>query len=344
MAIDYRTLIEGLSKDTPKQQTDIHRILLVDGLNLFFRNFATMNTLNRDGSHVGGLAGFLRSLGSLIKLTDPGEVIIIFDGPGSSINRKNLVSEYKSNRGIHRITNWDIFESLEEEDDAKVGQITRLIQYLQCLPVTLLMIEKAEADDVIAFISQTYEHKPKTEVIIASSDKDYLQLCSETIKVYLPNKKEFYSPKEVLERFEIPSYNFLVYKTLLGDKGDKVDGIKGLGPKTLLKLFPELKKTEVTLEDIFDIAEKKLTENVIYARIVQARSTLQQHYKIMNLHTPILDEDQKLEIQTILQEANPTLLKKPFLQMSTTDELERVIRNINWWLPDTFMKLVPKEN
>lgn len=82
------------------------RILLVDGLNLFFRNFAMLNMVNPDGIHVGGLGGFFRSLGALIRNIQPTQVYVVFDGAGSANNRKNLIPEYKSGRDLQRITNW----------------------------------------------------------------------------------------------------------------------------------------------------------------------------------------------------------------------------------------------
>ena len=69
------------------------RVLLIDGLNLFFRNFAMLNMVNPDGIHVGGLGGFLRSLGALIRQIQPTSVYVVFDGAGSSTNRKNLLVE-----------------------------------------------------------------------------------------------------------------------------------------------------------------------------------------------------------------------------------------------------------
>ena len=96
------------------------RVLLIDGLNLFFRNFAMLNMVNPDGIHVGGLGGFLRSLGALIRQIQPTSVYVVFDGAGSSTNRKNLLPEYKSGRNLQRITNWEVFENLGDEHDAKV--------------------------------------------------------------------------------------------------------------------------------------------------------------------------------------------------------------------------------
>ena len=111
------------------------KVLLIDGLNLFFRNFAMMNMVNPDGVHIGGLGGFFRSLGALIKQTQPTSVYVVFDGAGSTSSRKNLLPEYKSQRNLQRITNWDAFDNLEEEHDSKVDQIVRVIQYLKLLPI-----------------------------------------------------------------------------------------------------------------------------------------------------------------------------------------------------------------
>jgi 5'-3' exonuclease len=127
--------------------------LVIDGLNLFLRNFAVLNFVNEEGTHIGGLAGFLRSLGSLIKQIQPTSVYIIFDGVGSSTNRKNLLPEYKSGRNLSRMTNHSGFEDLDDEQDSKVNQITRLIHYLKCLPVNLISLDKVEADDIIAYLT-----------------------------------------------------------------------------------------------------------------------------------------------------------------------------------------------
>ncbi len=60
--------------------------------------------VNETGAHVGGLGGFLRSLGTLIGRMDPTSVYIVFDGVGSTVNRKNLIPEYKADRHLTRIT------------------------------------------------------------------------------------------------------------------------------------------------------------------------------------------------------------------------------------------------
>ena len=145
-----------------KETVEGERILMIDGLNLFFRNFAILNMVNPDGVHIGGLGGFFRSLGAMIRQMQPTQVYVVFDGAGSSNNRKNLLPEYKSGRDLQRITNWDAFDDKDDEDDAKVDQMVRIIQYLKTLPVKVVTLDKVEADDIIAYLSDVTPQNPKT--------------------------------------------------------------------------------------------------------------------------------------------------------------------------------------
>tara|TARA_R110000824_G_scaffold5413_2_gene25046 strand:+ start:2542 stop:3588 length:1047 start_codon:yes stop_codon:yes gene_type:complete len=344
MTRDLRALLANITEEetTPikKEGENFHsRVLMIDGLNLFFRNFATINFMNKDGVPIGGMAGFLRSLGSLIQLVQPTGVYVIFDGQGSSTNRKNLLPEYKSNRGITRITNWDTYDNIEDEGESKVDQITRLIHYLQCLPVKTGMIDKAEADDMIAYLANTLPKTHDTDVVIVSSDKDYLQLASPKVTIYRPISKKFYRAKEVADEYGIHSDNFIIYKTLLGDKSDKIDGIRGLGPKTLLKHFPELKQTPLDLDEIFEIAEAKLTTHKVFAKILHAEDSLRVSYRLMDLKNPILDERQIAYIEALVKEDNNTFSRKEFLEMYHADGVDHFIRNVEGWVTDTFFKL-----
>lgn len=344
MTRDLRALLANITEEetTPikKEGENFHsRVLMIDGLNLFFRNFATINFMNKDGVPIGGMAGFLRSLGSLIQLVQPTGVYVIFDGQGSSTNRKNLLPEYKSNRGITRITNWDTYDNIEDEGESKVDQITRLIHYLQCLPVKTGMIDKAEADDMIAYLANTLPKTHDTDVVIVSSDKDYLQLASPKVTIYRPISKKFYRAKEVADEYGIHSDNFIIYKTLLGDKSDKIDGIRGLGPKTLLKHFPELKQTPLDLDEIFEIAEAKLTTHKVFAKILHAEDSLRVSYRLMDLKNPILDERQIAYIEALVKENNNTFSRKEFLEMYHADGVDHFIRNVEGWVTDTFFKL-----
>ncbi len=211
------------------------RILIIDGLNLFLRNFAVINYVNPDGVHIGGLGGFLRSLSFLINQNTPTSVYIVFDGVGSTINRKNLLPEYKSGRNLTRVNRSSTFEDMDEENESKINQISRLIHYLKCLPVKLISLDKVEADDIIAYLARYMATKHNSKCTIVSADKDFLQLVDKNITVYSPIAKEYYTPELVKEKFGLPTKNFILYKTLMGDNSDKVPGLKGLGPKKLFK-------------------------------------------------------------------------------------------------------------
>ena len=315
------------------------RILMIDGLNLFFRNFAMMNMVNPEGIHVGGLGGFFRSLGAEIRRVNPTQVYVVFDGAGSSNNRKNLLPEYKSGRDLQRITNWEAFDNLEDEHDAKVDQIVRIIQYLKTLPVKTIGIPKVEADDVIAYLSNIIPKDPKDKVFIVSSDKDFLQLINKNVIVYRPMEKEFYTEETVVEKFKMSPTNFILYKTLMGDNSDKVAGVKGLGPKKLYKLFPELSEKDMTLDDVYNICESKFKENVIYARIIQNIDALERNYKIMDLSNPMLDENDKSYLYSVVESKELNYLPEQFIAMYNEDKLGGMIRNLEFWIKDIFDEL-----
>ena len=335
---DLLNLLNNMDEKKP-ETVEGERVLMIDGLNLFFRNFAMLNMVNPDGVHIGGLGGFFRSLGALIRQMNPTQVYVVFDGAGSSNNRKNLLPEYKSGRNLQRITNWDAFDDLEDEDDAKIDQIVRIIQYLKTLPVKTVSLDKVEADDIIAYLGTIIPKSPKDKVFIVSSDKDFLQLVNENVIVYRPMEKEYYTEATVVEKFNMSPNNFIIYKTLMGDNSDKVAGVKGLGPKKLKKLFPELSERDLSLDDIYDICEAKFKENVIYARIIQTIDSLEKNYKIMDLSNPMLDENDKNYLSQVVESEKPTYLPDQFLGMYNTDRLGNIIRNVEYWMKDVFEKL-----
>ena len=214
--------VQEPGENTPKEK----RIILIDALNLFFRNFAVIGVLNSDGTHIGGLGGFLRSLGALIRNLEADQVYVVFDGIGGSNNRKNIIPEYKSGRNNSRITNWEVFDSHEDEENSQIDQIIRIAQYLKTLPVKTVAIDKVEADDVIAYVGEKLSHNKENKVFIVSSDKDYLQLAKDNLIIYRPIEKRYYTPSTIKEKFGCPASNFILYKLLMGDSSDKIEGVK----------------------------------------------------------------------------------------------------------------------
>lgn len=339
MKKDLLNLLDNI-QETGEELPQFERYMLVDGLNLFFRNFSAINAVNPNGAHVGGLGGFFRSLGFLIRQIQPTKVFVVFDGMGSSNNRKNIIPEYKSNRNLTRVTNWEVFDNLEEEDESKVDQIVRIIQYLKTLPVRTISIDKVEADDIIAYLSETLPTKPNDRAFIVSSDKDYLQLVSEQTVVYRPIEKEFYTEQTVKDKFNVSPNNFLLYKLLMGDNSDGIPGIKGLGLKKLYKLFPELTEKNMELDDLLDLCENKLKEHVIYARVLHDVELLENKHKVMDLSNPMIDDKDKMFIDKFVENEPINYLPSQFIEMYNKDQLGGLIRNVDTWIKDVFEDLL----
>jgi DNA polymerase-1 len=329
---EFQKIFDSLKEEKDLDSVD-SRVLLIDGLNTFLRAFAAIGWVNKDLSHIGGLTGFLRSLGYVIKLVRPTRVIVVFDGQGSSTNKRYIYPDYKGNRGLTRVTNWDSFESQQEESDAITEQLIRLIFYLKTLPVDLISIDKIEADDVIGYISQ----RLSSEVTIMSSDRDYLQLVSDKITVYSPTKKKFYDHDLVLTEFGVSPNNFLTQKILLGDSGDNVPGVKGLGSKTMLKHFPELAKDDlITLDDILEKCEGK---QKILESIKNFEFQLRINQKLMDLKNPNIPEEAIEEINSVLLNPFKVYDSQKFLTLYHEDELGNSIQNVQTWLFNHFHNL-----
>ena len=93
------------------------RVLIVDSMNTFLRSFSIIQHLNPEGHHVGGLVGYLKSVGYAIKLYQPSRVILVFDGQGNSTNKQYLYADYKANRKTGKVNNWKVFDTKAEESE-----------------------------------------------------------------------------------------------------------------------------------------------------------------------------------------------------------------------------------
>lgn len=333
---NYQALLENLKEKPPRHLND--HVLLVDSMNTFIRSFTILQSMNPQGHHTGGMVGFLRSLGYLTRTLDPTRVVCVFDGQGSSVNRKNINADYKANRNIKRITNWEIFDDKDDEYASMTMQMKRLVEYLHCLPLSLISMDKVEADDIISFIAQTYS-KHGRKATIVSSDKDFLQIIDENIQVYSPIKKKIYTKENVKEELGVVPENYLIVKSLLGDSSDNLSGIKGLGLKTLLKEFNRLLDDPTsTLDYIYEESESRLKDKKIFASIIYDWDKVQTNYELMNLQEPRLTEEEIEQIKEKLVAPVPPLQSGPFVRMLEMDQIESLNKNVEGWL-ETFRPL-----
>lgn len=333
----YAALLENINND---QRNITDSILLIDGLNTFLRSFTMINHINPEGHHIGGLTGFLKSIGYAIKMIEPTKVVIVFDGAGSSNNKRNLYPDYKANRHKTRMTNYSIFGTKEEEDESVKNQMSRLIQYLQCLPLSIICIDGIEADDVIGYLTNKFEKFDATsKVTIMSADRDFLQLVSDKTQVYSPVKKKMYKPNDVLDEYKVSCYNYINYKILMGDISDNLPGIMGLGPKKLIKLFPSLSNDKpISLKEIIDESYKKINEHIIFSRIIENKYQLDINSQLMNLQTIPLSIENIKHIQYNFN--SPYELKSHiFMSMYVNDKLGESIPATPNWLNQVFGSL-----
>lgn len=328
---NYADIIKKLSER--KKRGPFDDIVLVDGMNMLIRSFAVLKTIKSDGTHVGGLLGFLRSLNYTIRMTDPTRVVIIWDGKGGATNRKNLNSNYKAQRTT-QITNWGMFDTKDQEREALSSQLRRLMDYLDCLPVQSIMIEKLEADDIIAFLAKKASTSGK-RVTIVSTDKDFYQLVNKNIQIYRPVQKNFITNENVKKHTEVLPENYNVVKSMVKDTSDNIDGIKGAGPKTLVKCFPKLLEEKVDLDYIYKVCEEEIEKKKhkkIYAKILVDWDKVETNYKIVDLHNTMLGEKDQETVYQTLKEEVPPLRIGPFLRLLDQDNIDGVTKHTEGWL------------
>jgi DNA polymerase-1 len=306
--------------------------MVIDAMNMLIRSFSLLKAMSPTGHHIGGLVGFLRSLGYVTRIFDPTRVVIVWDGKGGSGNRQNIDPNYKAHRANTRITHWGLYDTKQEETEALVGQLFRTKDYLECLPVHQIMMEKLEADDIIAYLAQEATNNKK-KVTIISSDKDFLQMINKHVEVYAPVKKKVYTAQNTKEEIKVIPENYNVVKALLGDNSDGLSGVKGLGIKTIISEFPDIvDKPNTSLDYIFEVCEKNLEGKKIFSKIIHQWDKVETNFKLMNLHESVLDNREKNTILDIIKSGVPDLQAGAFLHLLDTDRIEGVTKNTEGWL------------
>jgi DNA polymerase-1 len=299
---------------------------------MLIRSFSLLKAMSPTGHHIGGLVGFLRSLGYVTRIFDPTRVIVVWDGKGGSANRKNIDPNYKANRATSRITHWGLYDTKAEETEALIGQLFRTKDYLECLPLQQIMMEKLEADDIIAYLAQQADKNNK-KITIISSDKDFLQMVNENIEVYAPVKKKTFTADNIQDELKVIPQNYNIVKALLGDNSDGLKGVKGLGIKTIVSQFPKLvTESNMTLDYVFQVCEDNLEGKKIFSKIIHEWDKVETNYKLMNLHESVLDDNEKSTILDIVKEDIPDLQAGAFLHLLDNDKIEGVTKNTEGWL------------
>ncbi len=302
------------------------KVLIIDGLNTFIRVFSVIPTTNEDGIHVGGIVGFLRSIGYTINMVRPTRTIIVFDGKGGSNRRRKLFPEYKQNRKTkYRVNRSYDFASQEDEKQNMMMQLSRCVEYLDTLPVTVMSYDNIEADDTIGYLCR--QVLTESKITVMSTDKDFLQLADDRIKIWSPTKKKMYDQKMVMDEYGINSHNYIWYRVLDGDKSDNIPGIRGLGLKTIQKKLPFLTENRiVNIDEVIDT-------------LPESKDIIELNYKLMQLSNVDISGSTKTKIIDKANEPINRLIKFKFQKMFLEDKLFTALPNVISWLATNFNQL-----
>ena len=287
------------------------KVLIIDGLNTFIRVFSVIPTTNDDGIHIGGIVGFLRSIGYTINMIRPTRVIIVFDGKGGSNRRRKIYPKYKQNRRTkYRVNRSNSFATQEDEKHNMIMQIQRVVEYLDTLPLTVLSYDNIEADDTIGYICR--QVLTESQITIMSTDKDFLQLANGRIKIWSPTKKKMYDEDKVMEEFGISSHNYIWYRVLDGDKSDNISGVRGLGLKTIQKKLPFLSENRIVS---IDEVTNELPEH---------KDTIELNYRLMQLSNVDISASTKTKIIDSINSPINRLIKFKFEKMFLEDKYSQL--------------------
>jgi DNA polymerase-1 len=237
-------------------------LLLLDGHNLFIRSFSGLMRQGLsapDGSGTWGIFGAFNVMANLIRRHEPSHVLIAFD-QGRSSKRLAIDPEYKANRNRPRDPGRPMDNAFSLEFKPQLQSFMDL-----CTKNGLphMRLDNVEADDIIATAALSLA--PVFEkVVIVSADHDLHQLIRENIIVVKPSisyrdiEEEIYDTQTVMNEWGVEPWRLAEIWALMGDKGDNVKGIPGVGPKKATKLIADLG----SLDKVLESDDPKIASNI----------------------------------------------------------------------------------
>jgi len=236
-----------------------NRMLIVDGHAYAYRAFYAIRQLSSpQGTPTNAIYGFIKMLGRMRTVLQPAHVVVIWDG-GLSAERLAALPEYKAQRP-------PMPEGLEQ-------QLDEIVEYLKAAGIVTLCCEGVEADDWIAALA----HEAVTDgcnVVIASSDKDFMQLVSPRVGLLNPNDKSetVWGAEQVRAKAGVEPVQVVDWLSLLGDAVDNIAGVPGVGPKTAAGLLKEFGSVNALYERLDEVKSDRVRESLRAAGAVVRRN------------------------------------------------------------------------
>lgn len=217
------------------------KVLLIDGTNVIMRYAFAMVPHMMDPGYPGGrldqeevervLRAAEKAFRECALEAEATHMIVALDS-GLPGDRRARFPDYKAKR--QQSTNvWS----------------NRLTMHLNKRGILALRWPEFEADDVIATLVARIGRAGGTCAVL-SGDSDLLQLASLWCDVFQfggPNEPRFVarSMKWIAEKYEIPHANMLtLYKALVGEPGDGIPGVRGIGRKKAAALLQQYQTAE----------------------------------------------------------------------------------------------------
>ena len=142
----------------------------------------------------------------------------------------------------------------------------------------------------------------------------------------------------VIDDYGVPAHNFLMYKVLMGDKSDNIEGVRGLGPKKLPKILPDIfSQNTLDLDFILEYSGKE--KEPMHKRITESATQLYLNEKLMDLKNPPISGELKLQISRLIEAPINLLSRNNFIIMYNDDQLGNAIQIPDLWLKEHFIKL-----
>ena len=306
------------------------RLMVVDALNAYFRAYIVDPSLSENGQPIGGYKGFMKILQKLCREMKPDEVVIAWDGAGGSQKRKATNKNYKEGRKPIRLNRAVRTLTEDQEMQNKVWQQIRLMEMLNEMPFIQIVSDGIEADDVISYVVQNHKYKGWQKIIV-SSDKDFFQLCDDETVLYRPIQKSFVNKPRILEEFGIHPTNFAMARAIAGDTSDNLEGVRGVGLKTIAKKMAFFAgEDSVTFDELYEYCENDNTGLKAFSSILESKSRIQDNYKIMQLYSPAISIQTKNKIQHALDNFEPQFNKTEVIKRMKEDGFG------NWNTSDIF--------
>ncbi len=239
------------------------RLLVIDGNSIVNRAYYGIRPLTtKDGQFTQAIYGFLNMLLKIKNEENPEAVAVAFDLKAPTFRHK-AYSGYKANR-----------KGMPQE---LASQMPPLKQLLSLLGYKIVTCEGYEADDILGTFADACE-KNGDECVIATGDRDSLQLVSDKTSVHLCTNKQdiLYTPEKIMEEYGVTPKELIEIKAIQGDTSDNIPGVAGIGPKGAGELIKKYHSVEYIYEhidelDIKDGVRNKLKnskENALLSRML----------------------------------------------------------------------------